>query len=258
MRRTAVADDVGRLAQGGGDETVADDQQTIIGAGNERLDEDAGAFLAGGVVGADDLLARAQVGGDAAAVIAVLRLDDDRQAEFLGGAPGVVGVGDGPALRHRHADRAQQSARQLLVLGDHLGDGTGAIGFGGADAALQRAVAELDETAAVEAAHRDAAIKSGADDGRGARAEAHVVGQLAQPNQFGGEVEGMIGQGGQEELPRRLQAGAAQLLLLILDDDAEEAVAAGGTNQTNLDRTAGEALQFQGHVAEKGGQVGSD
>ena len=56
--RTAIADDVGRLAAGGGDETTADDQQAIIVAGNVRFDEDAGAFLASGGVGVNDLLAR--------------------------------------------------------------------------------------------------------------------------------------------------------------------------------------------------------
>ena len=33
--RAAVADHVGRLAQGGGDQPVADDQQAVVGAGDE-------------------------------------------------------------------------------------------------------------------------------------------------------------------------------------------------------------------------------
>ena len=94
----------------------------------------------------------------------------------------------------------QQSARQLLVLGDHLGDGAGGVGFGGADAALPRAVAELHETAAVEPAHRNAATEGGLDDGGGAGSKADIVGQIAQTDQIGGEIEGAIGQGGQDEL----------------------------------------------------------
>ena len=202
-----------RLAQGGGDEPAADDQEPIIVAGDVRLDKDAGAFLARGGVGVDHLLARAQIGGDAAAVIAVLRLDDDRQANLLGGVPGIVGVGDGPALRHRHADRVQQGARQLLVLSDHLGDGAGGVGLGGADAALPEAVAKLHETAAVEPAHRDAALPRGADDGGRAGSEPHIVGQIAQTRQLGGDVEGPIVQGGQDELPCRSPGRRGQVPL---------------------------------------------
>ena len=82
----------------------------------------------------------------------------------------------------------------------------------------------------------------GADDGGRAGTEADIVGQLAQARQLGGDVAGTIVQRGQAELPRRLQAGAAQLFLLVLDDDAEVAVAAGGSHQADLDGTAGEPL----------------
>ena len=80
-------------------------------------------------------------------MVAVLRLDDDRRADLLGGRPGVVGVGDRPALGHRHADGLQQRAGQVLVLGDRLGDGAGAVGLGRPDPPLADAVAELDEAA---------------------------------------------------------------------------------------------------------------
>ena len=188
-------------------------------------------------------------------MIAVLRLDDDRQTDLLGGIPGVVGVGDGTALRHRHTDDVQQSARQLLVLGDHLGDGAGGVGFGGADAALPRAVAELHETAAVEPAHRNAATQGSLDDGGGAGSEADIVGQIAQTDQIGGEIEGAIGQGGQDEFSRRLQTGAAEILFLVLDDDAEETIAATRTYQAEVHGTSGQALQFERQVAEESGAI---
>ena len=55
-----------------------------------------------------------------------------------------------------------------------------------------------------------------------------------------------------------LQAGAAKFLFLKLDDDAEETIAAGGTHQADLHGTAGQALQFERQIAEKGGEVGSE
>ena len=130
----AVADHLGRLAAGGGHHPVADDQQPVVGAGREPLDDDCQFALASGGVGGHHLLAGGQVRGHAAALAAVLRLDDHRQADLLGGGPGVFGVGHRAAFGHRHADGPQQRAGQFLVLGDRFGDGAGAVGLGGQDA----------------------------------------------------------------------------------------------------------------------------
>ena len=61
-RLPAVADDLRRLAAGGGDELAADDQEAVVGARGEPLDDDlVRALLAGAGVGRDDLLAGRQV-----------------------------------------------------------------------------------------------------------------------------------------------------------------------------------------------------
>src|SRR5579883_2314862 len=66
----------------------------------------------------------------------------------------------------------------------------------------------------------------------------------------------MILQGSQNELPRRLQASTAEFLLLEFDHDAKKAIS--GTHSADLHGTAGQSLQFERHIAEKGRQIGSD
>ena len=172
---------LGRLAAGGGDDLVADNQQAIIVARRELLDDDVLAFGQRGLIGGHDLLARGEVRGHAAALVAVLRLDDDRHADLAGGLPGVVGIGDRPALGHGHAHRLQQRPRQFLVLGDGFGDGAGAVGLGGANAALLAAVAELHQAFGVHPPRRNAAGGRRIDDRAGARAQADVLGEIAEP-----------------------------------------------------------------------------
>ena len=112
----AVADHLGRLALCGGNELVADHQQAEIAAAGVLFDDDARAFFASRSIGGHHLLLRAQIRGHAAALIAVLRFNDHRQANFAGGFPGIVGAFDWPAFGHRHADRLQQRASQVLCL----------------------------------------------------------------------------------------------------------------------------------------------
>ena len=86
-RRTAVAQHLGRLAASGRHDPIAHDQQTIVGAGSITFDQHPAGFLAGGVEGGHDLLARGQIRGHAAALAAVLRFDDDRRRRSPGPRP---------------------------------------------------------------------------------------------------------------------------------------------------------------------------
>ena len=63
----------------------------------------------------------------------------------------------------------------------------------------------------------------GVDDGLGARPQAELVGQVAQPLDLGLDVEGPIVDGRQHQLPRRVQARPGQRLVLVLDDHAVNA-----------------------------------
>ena len=146
--RAAVADDLRRLAAGGGDEAVADDQQAVVVAGGVPLDDDAARSRRG------RWRRRPATCSRVVRFVATPRpwlpswgLTTTGGADLLGGGPGVLGVGDGAALGHGHAHRLQERAREVLVLGDRLGDGAGAVGLRRPDPPLRGAVAELDEAA---------------------------------------------------------------------------------------------------------------
>ena len=181
-RVQAVADDLRRLAPGGGDQLVTDDQQAEIAAGQEFFHHHL-AMLGGGAVGDVDVVAGGDVDRHALALVAVLRLEHHWQAELQGGGPGVVRVGHGAAQRHRHTGGAQQFFRQILVLRDGLGDGAGAVQLGGLDAALARAPAELHHAALGQTPKWNAARHGGFDNRAGARPHALVFIEIAQLGQ---------------------------------------------------------------------------
>jgi hypothetical protein len=121
-----------------------------------------------------------QVQRHAAAVVAVDRLDTTgRPMSWLL-----------PRRRRRCAPRRlpaparRTEASRVLVrslsLAMLFADGAGAVGFGGPDAALGGAVAELHQVAFGQADRRDAALGGGVDDVRGGRAEAVAVDQFGQ------------------------------------------------------------------------------
>ena len=93
----AVGGDRGRHPLGDRGDLAADDEAAVVLAGDVRLDDDvaAAALAERAVEGRPDGLVRAQVEMDAAAVVAVERLDDAREAEPLGRRDrGVLGVDD--------------------------------------------------------------------------------------------------------------------------------------------------------------------
>src|SRR5262249_20669166 len=154
---------------------------------------DVARFLMRGGVGPFDLFARREIGGDTATVVAVARLEDDGETQFLGGAPGILDVAHGSAFWNRNAYRAKQEARQLLVLGDCLGNGAGGVRLCSADTALPGGVPEDNERGAAETAKGDVPCLGGADDGGCARAEPDVVAQLTQLGKTGSAVKGRAG-----------------------------------------------------------------
>ena len=253
----AVADDLGRLAPRRGHHVVAHDQQAIVVAGGELFDQHRFAFLASGFVGGHNLLAGGKIRGHAAALVAVLRLDDHRHADFAGGLPGVFGAGHRPAVGSGHAHRAQQHAGQFFVLRDRFGDGAGAIGFGRLNAPLLAAVAELHQAVGVQPPHGNAPGFGGFDDRAGARAKAHLLRQIAEPIDFAGDVEGPIVDRRQEKLGGDFQAFAAQVFFDISEDDAIDAFFRSFAGLAEADRRAGQRLQFQRDVFEDMGGIGS-
>ena len=148
-RVTPVTDHLRRLAPRGGHQFVTDHQQTIIRAMRELFADDLVAFFDGSRVGRKNLFTCVQVAGHSAALISVLWLDDDRNADFLSGLPRVVGTGHRSTLRNRNADSVEQLFRQFLVLNDRFGHGRRPIRFGGEDPMLFATVSKLNQTAII-------------------------------------------------------------------------------------------------------------
>ena len=94
-----------------------------------------------------------------------------------------------PALGHRHADGPQQLAGQILVLSDFFGDGAGAIGLGGQDAALLRAIAQLHQAAGVQPPGGNAPGLRRPHDRLGAGAQADALANFAEFGDLGVHVE---------------------------------------------------------------------
>ncbi len=241
-RRVPVADHVGRLAASGGHHAAADHQQAIIGAGGELLDHDARAFFLRRGVGGHDLLARGQVRGHAAALVAVLRLDDHRHADLLGGFPGVFGVGHRPA---RGTGTPTWRSRLRVSSLSWAIDSAMAPVRSVSAVRMRRCLApwpNCTRLSVVEPADGNAARFGGADDRAGARAQADLVGQVVELLDFGGHVERPIVDGGQAQLASRRQAGPRQFLFLVFDDDFVDARFGGLAGAAEADRRAGQAF----------------
>ena len=129
---------------------------------------------------------------DAAAVIAVERLDHAREAEPLGDRDRPLLVVDHVRTRDRQARRIQEPIRQALVRRDIDPDRRGQRGHRRPDALLVDAVPELDERMAVEPDERDVAADRLVDERLGGRPERLLLGEPDEPLHLRGEVEEVV------------------------------------------------------------------
>ena len=249
-RMLAVTDHQRWVAPCGGDQLVADDEHAPVMAGQEFLDHNVVTELDGHPIGLAHLRLARQIDRNALALVAILWLDDDREADFLGGSPSVVLVVDRSAERNGDTGGVQQLLGQFLVLRDRLGDRAGQAGFGGLDALLLAAPAELDEAALRQAAVRDAAGYGCRDDGAGRRAEADIFVKVAQFLERAIEVEGGVVQGRDAELLGPLEGQSADIFFRVFDDHLVGAGVDRLRTAAEGDRTAGLGLQAQGTELE--------
>ena len=167
----AVTDHVTRLALADGDEFTVDHHHAMIVAGDERLDDHAaGVFLCARERLAD-FGGRHQVDGDAAAVIAVVRLQHDGVADATCRVDRHVDGLHETLPRNRQAEIREDLVRLLLVGRQLDGDVRRAPRDGGLDALLIAAISQLDQRLLVEADPRDTALLGRVHDGCGAGAE---------------------------------------------------------------------------------------
>ena len=241
----AVADDLRRIAAGGGDQIFSDHQQPEIVSGKITFDNDFRRDVRRRFKGFEHLFARADIDRDAFTLITVARLDDHRAGDFLRRFPGFFGARHHASVRHRHTGGVQQHLGQFLVLRDLFGDGAGAAGFRGLDALLTAAPAELHHAAFGQAAIRNAAQDGRVDDGAGARSQSHVFVQIPQGEQRGCQIEWLIGKRGRAQLLRVVQRQTADSFFGIGDDDLIGAGLGGRHGAAESDRAAGFGLQAQ-------------
>jgi hypothetical protein len=239
---------VARDALGAGDQLAVDDQEAVIKALEEGLDEDGAGVLGGLLKGGGDGLGGGEVDGDAAAMVGVEGLDDDGVAERLGGEDGLGGGADHLLARHGEAEVAEDPVGHVLVRGDLDGDVAGLGGDRRLDPLLVAAVAELNERVGAEAQPGDVALLGGADEGGGGGAELALLGEGDELVEAGAEVELRGGGGargaeiggeeGVEEVAREIAGGLADLLLFILKDDVVLALSAGPAGLAEADLRA--------------------
>jgi hypothetical protein len=116
----AVADDMGGDALGDRDQLAVDHQDAVVVALEELLDDDVAALgLAQRLVEAEaELLFRSDADRDAAAVIAVERLGDERVAQPARLPHRLLGRAHDDAARHRDAVVVEQLLGLILVARD--------------------------------------------------------------------------------------------------------------------------------------------
>src|SRR2546427_8339673 len=149
-------------------------------------------------------------------MVAVRGFDHHRQADVLGGLPGLFGTVDNLALGHRHAAGGQQAFGQVLVVGNAFGNRAGEVGLGGPDAALAGAVAELHQVALVQADVGNAPVGGGRHDGGSAGADiavVHLGADFLGGSLYIGRVVGLAVDGGHQQ-PVAFGEGRAGHLLV--------------------------------------------
>ena len=111
----------GHPARSGG-ELAVDHQKPVVVALQHGLHYHRRPLGIGGLECGSDTVLGSDIDGDAAAMIAVERLDDDRITDSVGGTYRLVHVVDQPLLRRRQAEIGKQPVGEILVRRDFNGD----------------------------------------------------------------------------------------------------------------------------------------
>ena len=227
-----------------------------------RLDDDVAAAALGErpVEGGPDGVLGPQVEVDAAAVVAVERLDDAREAEPSRDRDGTLLGVDDVGARDRQPGRVEQLVGQALVRRHVDADRRGQRGHRRPDPLLVDAVTELDERVAVEADERDVAADRLVDERLRGRPERLALGQADEPLELGREVEedGRVVRRHEvvDQRDRHPAGLETDRLLAVLEDAVVLAGLAGRAGLAVAHVRAGEVLELErdvlGDVADPG------
>ena len=167
-----------------------------------------------------------EVEADAAAVVAVERLDHHGEPDPACRGHRVVGVAHRLLLRHRQPGRAEQPGRQVLVGGDVDGDRAGLGGHRRPDALGVDALTELDQGVLVEPDPRDVAADGLVEDRLRRRTERRALGADDEALELAVPVELRVGLDQVVDQPGREPAGGEpDVLVDVAVDDVVAAAA---------------------------------
>ncbi len=189
---------------------------------------------------------------DAAAVVAVERLDHAREAEPLGDRHGRLLVVDDVGARDGQAGRIEEPVGQALV-GRHVDpDRRGQRRHRRPDALLVDAVPELDQRVAVEPDERDVAADRLVDERLGGRPERLPLGEADEPLHLRREVEEVVGIVGRDQVIDQRDRHPAGLqpdgLLAVLVDAVVLADRPGRPRLAVADVGPGQVLELERDV----------
>ena len=222
-RVDAVANHIRWVAARRSDQSVSHDEHAEVVARDVTLDDHVAADVRCRGKGGAELDARFDVDRDPLALVAVARLDHHGKADAVGHFPGLFLARDDVAGGNRNPGGVQQHLGEVLILGDGLRDRAGAVGFGGLDAPLLAAPAELHHAAFRQSPIGNAARHGGIDDGAGTWSETYVLVELAQPAKRQANVEGFVVHRSLAQCSGKIQRESPDRLLGVLHDDLEHA-----------------------------------
>ena len=264
----AVARDVAGRAPGRRDELAVDDQQAMIVALEEGLDDHRARVFPSRREALHDLRVARQADRNAAAVITVVGLGNHRVADAARGAHRLRVALHQFLPRHRQAERGEDLVRFLLVAREFDGDVRRAPRHRRLYALLVASVAELHERLVVEPEPGNAPCLGCADQRRGggperpALREAYeLVARFGPAPALGHAVRGTQRRGKQraQEPQSELARGDPLVALGVLVDDHVQAGSAGAARLAEGDALARHVLQLDRdvleHVAEPGALV---
>ena len=249
-RRAAIRHQRNRFAARCSRQTAAHHQQAMFVAAHETFDDHFAAFGIGEMIGRLDFLARHQVDGDAAPVIAVARLDHHRHADVFSRFPCILGAVDDAAFRNRHAASAQQTLGQVFIPGDAFGDGAGLVGLRGPYPALAGAIAKLDQIAFGQPYRGNVAVGSRIHDARGARPQAQVIDHLVQAGDRSRHIERFVLHRSQDQITGGMQGGVGHLFVARTHHHLVDPAHSSLARLAEAALHSGQVLQLEGDVLE--------
>ena len=265
-RAAAVADDVARRAAGRGDQFAVHDQEAMVVALEVGLDDHRARVLLRALEAGHDFRVARQADRDAAAVVAVVGLGHDREAEPVRGAHRLALALHQLLARHRQAERGEDAVGLFLVARELDRDVRRAAGDRRLDALLVLAVAQLDQRLVVEPQPRDVALVGGVYQRGRRRAERAALREADVLVAGGGPIPTLRhrARGAElfreqrtQEAHRELAGGDAFLALGVFIDDRVEPRLVEAARLAERDVLAGDVLQFERDVLEHMSEPGA-